>query len=292
MTRRALSFGAAAETYERFRLGYPDQVAAEIFAYAQRPIRTAMEIGAGTGKATRLFASRGVAVTATEPDAAMIEELRKQTPESVRTVQASLEDVAPTTTYELVYAAAALHWTLPEQRWPRIAALLIPGGVFASFGGPIRLADPEVDRAVRAARSSWLADDEVPAPDGTPSTSPMQWPGTELAQSDLFTDVRQLTVERRVTLSARDYIGHLSTISAYLELAEPDRRNVLERIFAVLPSEVGIEADIVLHLARLVAYSRSREMLAVTWRTRDRICSSHPEGGGSPSIFRSGGRGP
>lgn len=240
-----------ASTYERFRPGYPDQIVAEVAAYAERRIRSALEIGAGTGKATRLFAAHGVSVTATEPDAAMLEQLRKHVPESVTAVCASFEDLAPSTPYDLVYAAAALHWTTPEQRWARIAALLAPHGVFACFGGPIRLSDPELETAVRTARAPWVADDDIPSPDATPAGGAMQWPGTELVQSELFTDVRQSSIERRLALSAREYLGQLSTISAYLVLPEPDRLRAFEAIRKVLPSTVAVSADLMLHLARL-----------------------------------------
>lgn len=102
MTERALSFGSAASAYEQFRPGYPDELVDEILAYADRPVRTALEIGAGTGKATRVFAGRGVAVTATEPDSAMLQELRKHVPETVTTVQAAFEDLRLTPVYDLV----------------------------------------------------------------------------------------------------------------------------------------------------------------------------------------------
>jgi SAM-dependent methyltransferase len=247
---RALSFGTAAQAYERFRPGYPVELFEKVLAYAGWPARTALEIGAGTGKATRLFAGLGVTVTATEPDGAMLAELREHVPASVKTVQAALEDLRPAQTYELVYAAAALHWTNPQGRWSRIAALLEPGGVFASFGGPVQLADPTVDKAVRAARAPFLESDEVPSPDGTPPGQDMQWPGTELQQSEWFADVRQCVIERRLTMTARDFVGHLSTVSAYLELPAPQREQAYGRIFQVLPETVDIAADIVVHLAR------------------------------------------
>src|SRR5215467_9281233 len=135
MPGRALSFGAMAEAYERFRPGYPGELFDMVMRYAGQPVRTALEIGAGTGKATRLFAQRGVTVTATEPDGAMLVELVKNVPATVKTVQAAFEDLRPGESYGLVYAAAALHWTNRPGRWPRIAALLEPDGVFASFGG-------------------------------------------------------------------------------------------------------------------------------------------------------------
>ncbi|HEY3712996.1 MAG TPA: class I SAM-dependent methyltransferase [Jatrophihabitantaceae bacterium] len=250
MSARALSFGSAAPAYERFRPGYPDELVDEVLAYAGRPLRTALEIGAGTGKATRQFASRGIAVTATDPDPAMLQELRKQVPEAAGVVQAAFEDLPLTPVYDLVFAAASLHWTQPDRRWARVAAMLRRDGIFASFGGQLHLADSDVERAVGAARAQFLADDGVPSPDGTPADSPMQWPGTELLQSDRLTDVRQLTIERRAALSADDYIGHLSTISAYLELPEPVRAHVFDRIRKVLPERVTLVADLTLHLAR------------------------------------------
>ncbi|GAA4182892.1 class I SAM-dependent methyltransferase [Streptosporangium oxazolinicum] len=250
MSSRALSFGVIAEAYERFRPGYPAELFDMVTAYAARPVRTALEIGAGTGKATRLFARRGIAVTATEPDGAMLAELRKHVPESVRTVRAAFEDLRPGERYELVYAAAALHWTDPEDRWSRMAALLEPGGVFASFGGQIQPADPAVEVAVRTARSPFMADDEIPSPDGTPPENDMQWPGTELQRSEWFTDVRQAVVERRLTMSARDYVGHLSTVSAYLILPALEREEVFSRIMRILPATVEITADITAHIAR------------------------------------------
>jgi SAM-dependent methyltransferase len=241
-----------ASAYERFRPGYPDELVDDVLAYAGRPVRTALEIGAGTGKATRVFADRGIAVTATDPDAAMLAELRKHVPATVAAVQGAFEELPLTSTYDLVFAAASFHWTEPTHRWTRVAALLNPDGMFASFGGRLRLADMAVEEAVRAARSPFLADDEVPSPDGTPPDDPMQWPGTELVRSGRFTDVRQSTIERRTVLSARDYVGHLSTISAYLELPVSVREQVFARILGVLPERVAVVADLTLHVARLV----------------------------------------
>ncbi|PYC67649.1 SAM-dependent methyltransferase [Streptomyces tateyamensis] len=249
MTERALSFGAVAEAYERHRPGYPRELLDLVAEYAEHPVRTALEIGAGTGKATRLFAGAGIAVTATEPDAAMLAELRKRLP-AVRAEQAAFEELSPGERYDLVYAAAALHWTAPEGRWPRGAALLAPAGVFASFGGPVRLADPELARAVGAAGAPFLESDEIPSPDGTPPEQAVQWPGTELQQSAWFTDVRQCEIARRLTMTAREYLDHLSTISAYLVLAPEDRAQVFRQIARVLPEAVELDAGLTVHLAR------------------------------------------
>ncbi|MEU4119808.1 class I SAM-dependent methyltransferase [Kitasatospora sp. NPDC028055] len=254
MPERALSFGTVAAAYERYRPGYPAELFDLVAEYAAEqaggPVRTALEIGAGTGKATRLFAGRGVAVTATDPDAAMLAELRRHAPGNVRTVRAAFEELPPDGPYDLVYAAAALHWTDPVGRWRRVAELLRPGGVFACFGGPVQLADPELAEAVRVVRAPFLASDDVPSPDGTPPERALQWPGTELHRSEWFDQVQQLVLPRMLTMAAAEYLGHLSTVSAYLLLPEDTRAEVFRRILAVLPERVALEADITVHLAR------------------------------------------
>ncbi|MGK5546700.1 class I SAM-dependent methyltransferase [Streptomyces sp. URMC 127] len=250
MSARALSFGAIAEAYERFRPGYPKELLDLVMTYAGRPVRTALEIGAGTGKATRLFAEHGVTVTATEPDPAMLAELNKAAPANVTTVRAAFEDLRSGETYGLVYAAAALHWTRPEDRWSRVAELLEPAGVFASFGGPVQLADPAVEESVRTARAPYLESDEVPSPDGTAPDEAMQWPGTELQRSPFFVDVQQAIVKRRLTMSAPDYVDYLSTVSAYLQLPQSRRQQAYDAITGGLPETVEIAADIIVHLAR------------------------------------------
>ncbi len=250
MTSRALSFGEVAARYERYRPGYPVELVDAVLSYARRPVRRALEIGAGTGKATRAFVARGVHVTATDPDGAMLDELRRHVVDGVVTVKASLEDLPLDDTYDLVFAAASLHWTDPVGRWPRIAALLEPDGIVASAGGPVDLSDPALRRAVAVARSPFLADDGVPSPDGTPPGSPLQWPGTELERSPEFGDVRQLVVARRLRWPAEEYVGYLSTVSAYLQLPPSQREPVLTRIRDVLPEQVDVAADLVLHLAR------------------------------------------
>ncbi|MET9265083.1 class I SAM-dependent methyltransferase [Amycolatopsis sp. NPDC004079] len=250
MTERALSFGSVAAAYERFRPGYPAELVEKVLDYAGAPVVDALEIGAGTGKMTRVFAARGIAVTATDPDPAMLAELREHVPADVVTREGALEDLRPDRQYGLVYSAAALHWTEPAGRWPRIAALLAPGGVFASFGGPVEPADPAVRKAIEEAQAPFLETAQFPSPDGTPPENELQWPGTELEQSELFADVRQVVVQQRMTLSADELVGLLSTVSAYLILPTSVREQVFRRIRRVVPDTIELVSDHTAHLAR------------------------------------------
>ncbi|AKU14697.1 class I SAM-dependent methyltransferase [Luteipulveratus mongoliensis] len=250
MTIRALTFGSAAEAYERYRPGYPAELVDRVLDYASDPVHTALEIGAGTGKATRVFAARGIAVTASEPDANMLAELQRHVPEAV-TVQSSLEDLQADSQYDLVFAGMALHWTEVPGRWDRLAALLRDGGTLASFGGPVTLNDPAVATLAEQARSELVPSEGMRPPDDTvPDDEEMRWPGRVLQESGLFTDVQQSTIERREMVPAEEYVGILSTASAYLMLSPADRETVLTRILDALPAAVEVNSDIVLHLAR------------------------------------------
>lgn len=245
---RGLSFGTVAEKYERFRPGYPDVLVDRIFEYSSGRLAAAVEIGAGTGKATRLIAGRGIAVTAVEPDREMIAVLALQTAgDPVTLVHTTFEAFTRPGPFDLLFAAAAWHWTDPATRWDRAAALVRPGGTLAFFGGPWRLADGEVREAVGAVRREIVPDDEIHSP-GRPGG--MEWPGSELADDARFTDVRQESIPRGSTISADEYVGCLSTVSAYLMLAADVRDALLDRIRAVLPERVDIDAAVTLHLAR------------------------------------------
>ena len=80
----------------------------------------------------------------------------------------------------------------------------------------------------------------------------MQWPGTELASSPLFTDVRQVEMPSPTVMSRDDYVGMLSTVSAWLELPPDEREAALEAVRDVLPEQVDLRRDLTLHLARRV----------------------------------------
>jgi SAM-dependent methyltransferase len=255
---RGLVFGGAAEEYEEHRLGYPDAVVDLTLAYARPPLAIALEVGAGTGKATRLFAARGLRVTACEPDAAMAAVLRRTTaglPVEVvlSTFEAYGEPDGTGRAYDLLLSASAWHWTDPATRWDRTAALLRAGGTVALFGSGragSRLLDPVLREAVASVRRTVIAD-ETRATDAHGATGTW-WPGSELEADARFTDVEEHDVTRVVRRTRAEHLGVLGTLSAFLLLPEADRRSLLASIGEVLPEEVEVDAMVRLHLARRV----------------------------------------
>ncbi|MFF5402961.1 hypothetical protein ACFY8K_02335 [Streptomyces misionensis] len=59
-------------------------------------------------------------------------------------------------------------------------------------------------------------------------------------------------------MSAPDFVGYLSTVSAYLQLPPSRRQQVPDAITEVLPESVGITADVIVRLARRRARAEGR----------------------------------
>ena len=55
---------------------------------------------------------------------------------------------------------------------------------------------------------------------------------------------------REVVVSQKEYVGHLSTVSAYLMLGLEDRQEVLRKISELVPAQVRLDASVSLQLAR------------------------------------------
>ncbi|MDQ2847295.1 MAG: class I SAM-dependent methyltransferase [Actinomycetota bacterium] len=245
--------------YERYRPGYPDRFVQAILDYAEPPVLTAIEIGAGTGKATRSFAEhrsigpagngQRIAVTAVDPDRAMLAELDRQTAGlPVTTICATLEALPATGPFDLLYAASAWHWTDPDTRWQLAAHLVRPGGTVAFFDGGRRLIDDRIADALTAARRTMLSDEKFRRP-GSESIGP-NWVLDGLRDAPQFVDATERILTDDQTIPAADFVGLLSTQSSYLQLAPADRAEVLRRIEAVLPPEVDVHRELGIQLAR------------------------------------------
>jgi len=249
---RARSFGVAAERYERYRRGYPAEVANLVLGGLGEPSGlAAIEVGAGTGKATRVFASRGVRVTAVEPDpamAAVLERVCAGLP--VEVAPAGFEDLDhPAGSVDVVYAAAAWHWIDPAVRWVHSARLLRTRGVVAAITGPVEPADPDLAERLREFDRRFVDTTSVWGDDGTEDPAALRWPGDEMAASPYFDDVEEHDLVVRSSMTAEDMVGLISTVSSYLVLDEETRTRLLGEIHAMLPDLVHTTRDLTIHRA-------------------------------------------
>ena len=125
-------FGRAAGEYERGRPGYPPEaVEFLVRELALAPGRTVLDVGAGTGKLTRLLQPSGARVLALEPVAGMREQLLAAVP-GVELVGGTAEAIElPDEAVQAVTSATAFHWFDTEPALREFHRVLVPGGRLA-----------------------------------------------------------------------------------------------------------------------------------------------------------------
>lgn len=127
-------FGLDAEGYHSVRLPYPPELYDELFGRIP-PAPRVLEIGAGTGLATQALLARGAsAVTAVEPDAALVDFTAKRLNDARLTmVHDDFLGAHIDGHFDLIACAAAFHWLEPKGALEKIRELLAPGGVWAMW---------------------------------------------------------------------------------------------------------------------------------------------------------------
>ncbi len=129
------TFDSAAELYDRVRPGYPPALFADLQAVTGlQPGARVLEIGPGTGQATKEMARAGFAVTAVELGENLAAVARRNLvpyPSCSVEVARFEEWPLPAEPFDLVYSATAFHWLDPEIGIPKCRAALRPGGWLA-----------------------------------------------------------------------------------------------------------------------------------------------------------------
>ena len=132
------SFDAWASDYDRYRPGYPAALFDEIAERLSLPADAGVvDLGAGTGIASFAMAERGWRITAVEPGAAMLDQLRERAGAAavpIEAVQASAEATGlPDRAFDLAAAAQAFHWFDKPRAVVEMGRIVRPGGGVALF---------------------------------------------------------------------------------------------------------------------------------------------------------------
>lgn len=235
-------FDGVAELYARVRPTYPDVLFDEVTAFAGPPGR-ALEIGCGTGQATRPLAERGWAVHALE--------LGPTTAAVARRVLADLPGVRVEVgdfdtwdgepgAYDLVFAATAFHWLDPATRLDRSARLLRPGGALATIA----------THHVTGGTSAFFVEVQDVYERFDPATPPglrpraaAEVPPDDPGASDRFGPPAYRRAEWTVTYRTADYLDLLRTYSPTIALPPEARAGLLDGIAALLDGRFGGVVD-------------------------------------------------
>lgn len=135
-TDDGMHFDIVAELYDKYCTPYPDSLSSEIIENSGiQPQGKILEIGSGSGEATRFFVEN-YAVDCIEPGKNLIELSEKKFAhaENLRFFNEKFEAwKSDEQFYDLILCGQALHWIPKEIRYKRCSELLVKGGHLALF---------------------------------------------------------------------------------------------------------------------------------------------------------------
>jgi SAM-dependent methyltransferase len=140
-------FDEIANLYEAARPGYPDALIEDVVAVADLKLNDGiLEVGCGTGQATKSFARQGFPILAIEPGPGLLRGAQRSLADfsKVRFLETTFEAYpASAESFRLIIAAQSWHWVSPQTRFQKAAKALSPGGSLAVFGNvPVGLPAP------------------------------------------------------------------------------------------------------------------------------------------------------
>jgi SAM-dependent methyltransferase len=235
------TFDQQAELYQKARPDYPEEVFDELSALAGlRPGSRVLEIGCGTGQATRPLARRGCRVVCVELGEHLAAVARRELKEfpDVEVITGAFESFEPRAEqFDVVLAATAWGWVDPAVRYQKAAAILGWGGALAIIHGGHHVFpagfDPFFEQiqkyydAIGERAESWPAPDEVPDL------------RSEIEGSGLFGGVSIRRYVWTVDYTAEKYIDVLNTYSGHIAMTSAQR----EVIFAGVRDLMAFRPD-------------------------------------------------
>jgi SAM-dependent methyltransferase len=246
---RATSFGVAARSYDRYRVGPPPEIVARITA---PDCRSVVDLGAGTGAMTRQLMGRIPHVTAVEPDSRMRSVLAENCP-GVTVLEGTAEQLPlPVASVDAVVVASAWHWMDPQRAIPEIARVLKDSGTLAlvwnrrdrtvpwvadleSFRREVTRSDDKVEKSIRHyLEEPWLPED-----------SP-------------FTDIEISALPWRVEMTRSELCGMLTTFTGYITAPDDRKPEILREFTAYVDADARLGAGETVEVPMLCHYWRAR----------------------------------
>lgn len=237
--RRAESFGADAEQYDRARPGYPSPMVDDLVG--DRVGAAVLDVGCGTGITSRLFAERGCRVLGVEADSRMAAVARRSGVDVEEGKFESWQDGGRR--FDLLVSGQAWHWIEPSSGSAKAAAVLSAGGRVGLFWNH-GVQDPEAQeelQVVYGRLAPHIDEDSILL--GSPVARRIEAAAAGLRASGRFSDPEVRTFPWRKTYSREEWLDLLPTHSDHRTLPPERLAALLEGVGAVI-DELGGTLDV------------------------------------------------
>lgn len=229
----ATSFGAEAENYEAGRPDYPFEAVAWMLEPMPDGARRIADVGAGTGKLTRVLAKApGAEIVAIDPDPVMLEALRAAIP-GVPTFAGTAESLPlPDAGVDAVVLGQAWHWVEPVAASAEIGRAVRSGGVLGLIWN---LRDDRVDWVRRLTQIMHGSHAEMMLAAGDPVIAAPFGP----LEQESWEWTRAIT---------RDQLHSMASSRSYIITASAEEKARIRNEMDALFDELGLHADATIEL--------------------------------------------
>ncbi|MHC6592381.1 class I SAM-dependent methyltransferase [Arthrobacter sp. C152] len=213
------SFQDGGRHYQRVRPGYPAESAEWL---VPATARQALDAGAGTGKFTALLLAMGLEVTALDPSADMLAQLKAHCPAATAVVGTAEATGLPAAAFDVVTVAQAWHWCDPLAASTELARVLRPQGTLGLVWNQLDTSVPWVHRLSRIMHAG-----DVYRPGHKPVVGPE------------FHRLEGHVTHWRDTVTTTDLMELTKSRSYYLRAGEATRAKVLANLDWYLHEHLG-----------------------------------------------------
>lgn len=246
---RALAFGGIAEQYDRARPSYPPALVDTLMTWAPHDV---LDVGCGTGKASRLLIDRGCTVLGVEPDASMAAIARGH---GVTVEDGTFEHWDPRErTFDLVMSGQAWHWVEPVAGAAKAAAVLRPGGHLAVFWNRGRNA-PDLGAALDAVYERLAPSLATPSKELRPGIQATDERAEVLRRAGQFSDMETRTYDWETVYDRAEWLDFISSHSDHVVLPQAQRAALVEAIGSVID---GFGGSVAYHFSTLLVIATRR----------------------------------
>lgn len=239
-------FGEVADTYHEVRPSYPEALFDHLAAFVGQPLARAVEVGAGTGKATVAIAAKGVAVVGLEPSPAMATVARRtcrQFP-AVSIVVSSFEgwQLPRGARSDLVFSAQAWHWVDRSVAYAKAHRTLRRSGTLALFWNRPSWDDSELRSELDEVYERHAPELHARGPGypGLKAHDLGQERAQEIRDCALFDDPDIHVYRWSSTYTTDEYVRLLTTQSDHRMLAAQVRDCLLDGVRGVIARHQGL----------------------------------------------------
>lgn len=252
---KQFTFDENAENYDKWRPVYCKELFDDIIQYSGlNKYKKAIEIGIGTGQATKPFLMTGCSVTAVELGKNLVEYSQQKFKEykNLNICNTSFEEFeCNDSSIDIIYSATAFHWIPEDIGYPKVLRLLKDNGTIALFWNKpfaAREDDPLHQKIQKIYQKYRPSDARIIEHDCARYKKI-----SETIQSYGFRDLEMKLYHQTRKFSAHDYICLLNTYSDHRSLPERTKQlfeNEIENAIMESGNVLNIYDTMDLYMAR------------------------------------------